>query len=84
VPKGVLIVESRPGSPEQAAAFHQRYDQTHLPEMAAIEGVVSARRFAPLDEDGPFGGERGGVHRAADLQRVGPGGQGGDPALRDR
>jgi hypothetical protein len=54
VPKGVLIVESRPSSPEQAPAFHRWYDETHLPEMTALEGVVSARRFAPSDDNGPF------------------------------
>jgi hypothetical protein len=54
VPNGVLIVESRPSSPEQAAAFHQWYDETHVPEMTSLEGVVSARRFAPSDENGPF------------------------------
>jgi hypothetical protein len=52
--KGILYVESRPGSPEQAAEYHQWYNQTHMPELVAVEGVVSARRFAPLGTDGPF------------------------------
>ena len=54
MPKGILYVESRPASPEQAADYHQWYTETHMPEMVAIEGVVSARRLAPLGADGPF------------------------------
>lgn len=53
MPKGVLYVESRP-SPQDAVAFHQWYDQTHLPEMLAVDGFVAARRFAPLGDDDPF------------------------------
>ncbi|MBO2447709.1 hypothetical protein J4573_11465 [Actinomadura barringtoniae] len=54
MPKGILYVESRPGSPEQAAAYHEWYNDTHMREMAGIKGIVSARRFAPLGDDGPF------------------------------
>jgi hypothetical protein len=54
VPKGILYVESRPNTPEEAEAFHTWYEGTHLKEMTAIDGVVSARRFAALADDGPF------------------------------
>jgi hypothetical protein len=54
MPKGILYVESRPASPEQAAAYHRWYEDTHMREMAEIKGIVSARRFAPLGDDGPF------------------------------
>ncbi|MBL7498448.1 hypothetical protein I6A84_29510 [Frankia sp. CNm7] len=48
---GVLIVESRPASPEEAAAYHDWYDNTHLPEILKVEGFVSARRLESLDGD---------------------------------
>ncbi|WP_322760639.1 DUF4286 family protein [Frankia sp. Cr2] len=54
VPKGILYVESRPSSPEQAAGYHKWYNETHLQEILAIDGFVSARRFESLGEDGPF------------------------------
>jgi hypothetical protein len=52
--KGILYVESRPDSPEQAAAYHKWYEQIHMPEMIGIEGFVSARRFASLPDTGSF------------------------------
>jgi hypothetical protein len=54
VPKGMLYVETRPASPEQEAAYHAWYDGTHLQEVVGVEGFVSARRFAPVGDDGPF------------------------------
>ncbi len=54
MPKGILYVETRPSSPEEAAAYHQWYNETHLQEIVAIDGFVSARRFELLGEDGPF------------------------------
>ena len=48
---GVLIVESRPASPEEAAAYHEWYDHTHLPEILKVDGFVSARRLESLDSD---------------------------------
>jgi hypothetical protein len=54
VARGILIVETRPASPEQAADYHRWYNETHVPEMLAIEGFVSARRFEPVGGDGPF------------------------------
>ncbi|MET7773503.1 hypothetical protein [Nocardia sp. NPDC005366] len=46
--KGILYVESRPNSPEEAAAFNHWYDHIHMKEMLGIDGIVSARRFAPV------------------------------------
>jgi len=51
MPRGIMYVESHPASPEQAEAFHEWYEGTHLKEMTSIEGVVSARRFAVLGDD---------------------------------
>jgi hypothetical protein len=54
VAKGILCVESRPNSDEEASAYHQWYDHTHVQEMLGIDGFVAARRFAPLNGDGAF------------------------------
>jgi len=52
--RGILLVETFPASPEDAAAYHEWYEGIHLKEMTALDGVVSARRFAALGGDGPF------------------------------
>jgi hypothetical protein len=54
VPRGILYVETRPASPEQAAEYHAWYDEIHLQEMLALDGYVAARRFAPFGDEGPF------------------------------
>jgi hypothetical protein len=52
MPKGIMYVESQPSSPERQAEFDKWYDEVHLNEVCAIDGVVSARRFAPIDGEG--------------------------------
>jgi len=47
--KGVLIVTSRPESPEQIDDYHRWYDETHFPEILAIDGFITARRLANVD-----------------------------------
>src|SRR5690349_20609241 len=54
VPKGILIVESRPSSPEHVAEYNRWYDEQHLRDVMGVAGFVAARRFAPVDDDGPF------------------------------
>src|SRR5256885_4360952 len=51
--KGILVVETRPSSPEQAAEYHAFYEK-HLQELVAVDGFVSARRFEPFGHDGPY------------------------------
>jgi hypothetical protein len=51
---GLLIVESRPASPEQAVAYHHWYENKHIPEMLQLDGFVSARRLEPLADDDGF------------------------------
>jgi len=46
---GVLIVESRPNSAEELETYHAWYDQVHIPELLALDGFVSARRFSAPD-----------------------------------
>jgi hypothetical protein len=52
--RGLLIVESRPASPEQAADYHDWYDNKHIPEILQLDGFVSARRLEPLAADDAF------------------------------
>ena len=54
MPKGIMVVESYPASPEQAAEYHEWYNETHMPQILEVDGFVAARRFAPMGEDGPF------------------------------
>src|SRR5947209_521629 len=43
--KSLLFVESTPESPERVEEYHRWHDRVHVPEMLAIEGFVSARRW---------------------------------------
>ncbi|EME54291.1 hypothetical protein G352_23696 [Rhodococcus ruber BKS 20-38] len=52
--KGVLYVETRPTSEELTEEYNQWYDYTHLPEVVAVEGIMSARRLVPVNADGPY------------------------------
>ena len=52
--KGILYVETRVSSPEELADYHKWYNDTHLAEIVSVDGIVSARRFAPADGNGPF------------------------------
>ena len=51
--KGILYVQTHV-DPAQADAYHAWYNDEHLPEICNLEGIVSARRFEPIDEDGSF------------------------------
>jgi hypothetical protein len=48
---GLLIVESRPVSPDDAVSYHDWYDNTHIPEILKVAGFRAARRLAALDGD---------------------------------
>ena len=52
--KAILYVESRPVSDERLDDYHQWYNETHLPEVVAVPGFVSARRFESADNGGSF------------------------------
>jgi hypothetical protein len=43
--KSLLFVESRPESPDHIDEYHRWHDQVHVPEMLAVDGLVSARRW---------------------------------------
>jgi hypothetical protein len=54
MPRAILYVESRPKDPARAAEYQRWYNDVHLAEVVAVAGFVSARRFGPVDDDGPF------------------------------
>jgi hypothetical protein len=49
VPKGILLVQSRPSSPDDAGIYHRWYDETHIPEILAVDGFTAARRLRAAD-----------------------------------
>ena len=51
--KGIILVESRPSSPDREQEYNTWYDEVHLGELMALDGFVSARRLRPVDGDGP-------------------------------
>jgi hypothetical protein len=54
MPRGIIYLETRPVSPDRVEEYHKWYNDTHLAEVVSVEGIVSARRFAPIDGNGPF------------------------------
>jgi hypothetical protein len=52
VPKGLLIVESRPADPARVDEYNDWYANTHMPEVCAVPGFVAARRYRVRDESG--------------------------------
>jgi hypothetical protein len=52
--RGILYVETY-ALPGEVEAYHQWYDEVHLVDfVSGVEGIVSARRFTPVDEGAPF------------------------------
>src|ERR1700757_1290790 len=54
MPRGIIYLETMPVSPEREADYHKWYNDVHLAEIVSVDGIVSARRFAPTDGNGPF------------------------------
>jgi hypothetical protein len=54
MPRGIMYVETMPASPDRVEEYHTWYNDTHLAQITSVEGIVSARRFAPADGNGPF------------------------------
>jgi hypothetical protein len=49
MPKGILLVQSRPASPGEVDTYHRWYDETHIPEILDVDGFTSARRLRSGD-----------------------------------
>jgi hypothetical protein len=45
MPKAIFFVQTQAASPEQEDEYHRWYDETHIPQLCEIPGIVSARRF---------------------------------------
>jgi hypothetical protein len=54
MPSAILYVESQPASAEDSETYHAWYDGVHIPEMLAIDGFVSARRYRALDDSDSY------------------------------
>lgn len=52
MPKGIFVVRSGPASAEQEKEYNDWYDNAHVPELLAIDGFVTARRYRLLGDDG--------------------------------
>lgn len=51
MPRGIFVVQSGPASPAQESEYNDWYDNAHIPELLAIEGFVSARRYKLVGDD---------------------------------
>jgi hypothetical protein len=49
MPTSVLLVESRPESPQLVDDYNKWHDDVHIPEMLTIDGFRSARRWQAED-----------------------------------
>jgi hypothetical protein len=45
MPKGIFFVQSQASDESRAEEYHKWYDNTHIPQLCEIPGIVSARRF---------------------------------------
>ena len=54
MPKGIIYLQTMPVSSDLEEEYHKWYNDTHLAEICSVDGIVSARRFAPTDGNGPF------------------------------
>ena len=52
MPKGIMVVQSRPSDPAREDEFNDWYSNTHLPEIRAVPGFVAARRYRVHDSSG--------------------------------
>jgi hypothetical protein len=63
VPKGMLLVQSRPADPAREDEFNDWYTHTHIPEVCAVPGVVAAQRYK-VHDPGRDGDDAGSVYVA--------------------
>jgi hypothetical protein len=47
--QGILVVQTQPVDPDRVDEYNDWYDNVHIPEMCAIPGVMSARRYRVCD-----------------------------------
>lgn len=49
MPKGILLVQTRPATPDAADELNRWSDEVHIPEILGIAGFVAARRLRAAD-----------------------------------
>ena len=52
MPKGIMVVQSAPVDDDREKEYNDWYDNTHIPEITAVPGFVSARRYKVHGETG--------------------------------
>lgn len=57
MPKGIMIVQSRPSSPDREDEYNEWYSNRHIPEVCGVDGVTGAHRYkvhgaTPVGADG--------------------------------
>jgi hypothetical protein len=52
VARGVYVVRARPVSADRDGELNEWYDGAHVPELLAVPGFVSARRYRRVGDDG--------------------------------
>lgn len=50
--RGAYVVRARPVNPERDGDLNEWYDGTHIPELLAVPGFRSARRYRLVGDDG--------------------------------
>ncbi|MWA03545.1 hypothetical protein F8568_024810 [Actinomadura sp. LD22] len=45
MPKRIMVVQSGPSDPAREDEYNEWYSGTHMPQVRAVPGFVSARRF---------------------------------------
>ena len=45
MPKGIMLVQSRPSDPAREDEYDKWYGETHIPEVLAVPGITGARRY---------------------------------------
>lgn len=54
MPKGIMVVQSAPSDPAREEEYNQWYSGSHIPEVLAVPGIVSARRYKPTGAGGDY------------------------------
>ncbi|MCW2929587.1 MAG: hypothetical protein JWM19_549 [Actinomycetia bacterium] len=44
MPKGIMVVQSRPVSADRGDEYNEWYSSMHIPEILAVPGFTAARR----------------------------------------
>jgi len=51
MPKGIMLVQSRPSDPAREDEYNKWYSGAHIPDVLAVPGITGARRYKLLSGD---------------------------------